>query len=69
MRIATELKDRRFAVPYSRLNDLERKNSVPSIFRIYTLARIYRRRIRQVLAWYGVPMRIRTTRQPLSSGY
>ena len=57
LRIADELKDRRFAIPHSRLNDLERKSNVPSIFRLYTLARIYKRRIRELLAWYGVPFR------------
>ena len=57
MHIAAELKDRRFAVPYSRLNDIERNNTVPSIFRIYTLARIYRRDLRELLLWYGVPSR------------
>ena len=57
MRIAQQHQDRRFLIPHSRLNDLERSNSAPNIFRLYTLSRIYKRRIREILVWYGVPSR------------
>src|SRR5215470_18916263 len=36
------------------LSDIEIKGFQPSIFRIYSLAVIYRVDIRQILAWFGV---------------
>src|SRR5438105_4803779 len=43
-----------FAIPLSRLSDIETKGIVPSIFRLYSLAVIYRRDLRDILAWYGI---------------
>jgi len=44
-----------FAVPLSRLADVENKGTLPSIFRLYTLCAIYRLDLDEVLGWYGVP--------------
>lgn len=55
--IATELHDRRFALPFARLHDIETNGVVPNIFRLYTLACIYRQDMRNLLRWYGVPFR------------
>jgi hypothetical protein len=45
-----------FSVPLSRLSDIETKGIVPSIFRLYSLAVIYRRDLCDILSWYGVDM-------------
>ncbi len=56
MKIAAARKLDDFAVPLSRLSDIETKGIVPSIFRLYSLAVIYRRDVRELLAWYGVDL-------------
>jgi hypothetical protein len=43
-----------YAIPLSRLADIENKGTVPSIYRIYTLCAIYRLDFMEVLGWYGV---------------
>jgi transcriptional regulator with XRE-family HTH domain len=45
-----------FSVSPSRLSDIETKGLVPSIFRMYSLAIIYRCDFREVLAWYGIDL-------------
>jgi len=45
-----------FAVALSRLADIENKGTVPTIYRLYTLAAIYRLDFDEVLRWYGVPV-------------
>jgi len=55
LRIARELRLRKFAIPPSRLHDYETKDNIPSIFRVYTLARVYRRTVAEVLSWYRIP--------------
>ena len=52
--ISRRLGNEEFAIPPSRLSDIETKGLVPSIFRFYTLAVIYRRDHRELLSWYGV---------------
>jgi hypothetical protein len=44
-------------VPSSRLHSYETHKLTPSIYRLYTLARLYRRRLTEVLTWYGIPLR------------
>ena len=44
-----------FAVPLSRLADIENKGTLPTIYRIYTFCAIYRLDFDEVLRWYGVP--------------
>lgn len=43
-----------FAISLSRLSDIETKGIVPSIYRLYTLAVIYRYDIRELMGWYGI---------------
>lgn len=43
-----------FAISLSRLSDIETKGIVPSIYRLYTLAVIYRYDVRELLGWYGI---------------
>lgn len=55
-RIAERHGNDEFSIPPSRLSDIETKGVIPSIFRLYSLAAIYRRDIRDLLAWYGVDL-------------
>lgn len=55
--VARELRNRSFVVPSSRLHFYETQKVTPSIYRLYTLARLYRRKLTQVLTWYGIPLR------------
>jgi hypothetical protein len=54
VRIADKHGNDEFTVSPSRLSDIETKGLVPSIFRLYSLAIIYRSDLREILAWYGV---------------
>ena len=54
VRIAERHANDEFAVTPSRLSDIETKGSVPSIFRLYSLAVIYRCDVREILSWYGI---------------
>ena len=56
VRIAERHGNDEFAVTPSRLSDIETKGSVPSIFRLYSLAMIYRCDVREILAWYGIDL-------------
>ncbi len=55
-RIAAHRGSDEFAIALSRLADIEHKGTVPTIFRLYTLAAIYRLDLVEVLGWYGVPV-------------
>jgi hypothetical protein len=39
------------------LHDIETKKITPSIHRLYTLARLYKCSLNELLSWYGVPSR------------
>jgi transcriptional regulator with XRE-family HTH domain len=54
-KLAQKHRNRRFILPPSRLHDLEVKNTVPSLHRLYTLAHVYGCDVRDLLGWYGVP--------------
>jgi transcriptional regulator with XRE-family HTH domain len=54
--IAAKHKSDEFAIPPSRLSDIETKGVVPSIYRLYSLSVIYRKDAREILAWYGVDL-------------
>ncbi len=55
-RIADRHGNDEFAVSPSRLSDIETKGLVPSIFRLYSLAIIYRFDVREMLSWYGIDL-------------
>jgi len=55
LRIARKLGRKEFAIPPSRLHEFELKGTIPSIYRIYTLARVYGYSVSKVLSWYGIP--------------
>lgn len=56
-RIAERHGNDEFGVSPSRLSDIETKGLVPSIFRLYSLAIIYRCDLREILAWYGIDLK------------
>lgn len=43
-----------FSITLSRLSDIETKGIIPSVYRLYSLAVVYRCDLSQILAWYGV---------------
>jgi len=55
-RIAERHGNEEFGVSPSRLSDIETKGLVPSIFRLYSLAIVYRSDLREILAWYGIDL-------------
>ncbi len=55
-RLAKKRGNSAFSIPLSRLSDIENKEVIPSIYRVYSLAAIYRREVREILAWYGVDL-------------
>lgn len=54
VRIAEQRRSDDFAIPLSRLSDIETKGVTPSIYRLYTLSVVYRRDLREILTWYGI---------------
>ena len=53
-RIAKKHGNPAYAIPTSRLSDIENKAVIPTIYRVYSLAVIYRREFQEILDWYGV---------------
>ncbi len=56
LQIARRLSSEEYAIPPSRLSDIETKGVVPSIFRLYSLSAIYRRDYLELLSWYSVDL-------------
>ena len=54
--IAHRFDNDEFAIPPSRLSDIETKGIIPSIFRFYSFAAIYRREYRELLSFYGLQL-------------
>jgi transcriptional regulator with XRE-family HTH domain len=54
--IAQRYGNQEFALPLSRVSDIETKGILPSIYRLYSLAAIYRCELGELLAWYGVDL-------------
>ena len=52
--LATRYGKSDFAIPLSRLSELENKGVVPTIYRVYTLSVIYRCDYQEILSLYGV---------------
>ena len=53
--LSRKLGNSKFELPASRLHDFETKKTVPSVHRMYVLAKVYACELRELLAWYGVP--------------
>jgi transcriptional regulator with XRE-family HTH domain len=58
MRIAQKHGNDEYAMPPSRLSDVETKGVTPSVYRLYSLSIIYRRDFRELLGWYGVDLNL-----------
>jgi hypothetical protein len=54
LQIAAKYGNHGFAVPRTRLQEIEAKKVVPSAYRFYSLAAVYRRDLRELLSWYGI---------------
>jgi transcriptional regulator with XRE-family HTH domain len=57
-RIARRRNNEEYFVPISRLSDFETKGVIPSIFRVYSLAAIYRCDLRTIMSLYGVDLEV-----------
>src|SRR5206468_10362328 len=54
MALAKKHRQPAFVIPPSRLHDIESKNKIPSIHRLYVLALIYGRTLKEILSLYGI---------------
>ena len=55
-RIAARHKNEEYEIPVSRLCDIETKNVVPGMYRVYSMAVIYRQDFCEILSWYGIDL-------------
>ena len=55
-KLASRHRNPEFAISISRLSDIETKGIIPSVYKIYTLAVLYRRTFSDLLAWYGIDL-------------
>ena len=56
LRISQRHGSEEYLIPPSRLSDIETKGVVPSVFRFYSLASIYRKPVRGLLQLYGIDL-------------
>jgi transcriptional regulator with XRE-family HTH domain len=54
--LAERLGNEEYAIPLSRLSDMETKHVVPSVYRMYSLAAIYRLDFHELMTWYGIEL-------------
>lgn len=57
-RIAKRRKNEEYLIPISRLSDFETKGVIPSIYRLYSLAAIYRCNLGMILSYYEVDIEV-----------
>ncbi len=55
--LASKFNNIEFGIPPSRLSDIETKGVLPSLYRMQSLAIIYRVSWDEVLSWYGIDLR------------
>lgn len=55
-RLAEKYQNEEYGIPLSRLSDIETKGLIPSLFRMYSLAVIYRLDFHDILSWYGIDL-------------
>lgn len=56
LRIASNRGNDDYALSLSRLSDIETKGVLPNLYRLYSLAAIYRRDVRELFGWYGIDL-------------
>lgn len=54
--LASRRGDRQFVLHISRLAEIENRQVVPSLHKLYTLAAIYRLNPMEIFGWYGIPV-------------
>lgn len=54
--LAAKYDNEDYAIPISRLSDIETKGVTPSIYRLYAFAVIYRTDFLEMLTWYGIEL-------------
>src|ERR1700730_3403118 len=55
-KIADKYHNDEFAVLINRVSEIENRNLVPSIYKLYSLCAIYRLDFQEVLEWYGITL-------------
>jgi hypothetical protein len=55
-RLAEAHRNEDFQLPISRISDIESKRVIPSIYKLYALAAIYRIDLVELLRWYDLPL-------------
>src|SRR5260370_40161085 len=66
-RIARKRDNEESLIPISRLSDFETKGVIPSIYRLYSMAVIYRRDVRDILLWYDVDLNVEASDLEISA--
>ncbi len=56
VRLAAKYRNEEYSIALSRLSDIESKGILPTIYRLYSLAVIYRISFEELLSWYGVDL-------------
>jgi len=54
--IAEKYNNQEYAIPASRLSEIETKGMLPSIYRVYSLALLYRKTVEEILSVFGIPL-------------
>src|ERR1700727_3635612 len=55
-KIADKYHNDDFAVLINRISEIENRNLVPTLFKLYSLCAIYRLDFQEVLEWYGISL-------------
>src|ERR1700722_17916858 len=56
LKIADKHHNDEFAVLINRISEIENRNLVPNIYKLYSLCAIYRLDFHEVLEWYGISL-------------
>jgi len=54
--IAEKYNNQEYSIPASRLSEMETKGMLPSIYRVYSLALLYRKGVDEILSVFGIPL-------------
>lgn len=54
--IAEKYNSQEYALPASRLSEIETKGMLPSIYRVYSLALLYRKSVNEILSVFRIPL-------------
>jgi transcriptional regulator with XRE-family HTH domain len=55
-KLATRHRNPEYGISISRLSDIETKGILPNVYKLYSLAVIYRRTLAELLSWYGIDL-------------